>query len=334
MSKSAAKRGGSASAEIPPHDDSWKNPQWRSRVRRRLLDWFSKHAREMPWRADPTPYRVWVSEIMLQQTQVMRVLVFYPAWLKQFPNWETLAKASNADVIRAWSGLGYNRRALVLRDIARQVVVEGVPKSREDWMALKGIGPYTAAAVTVFSLGKRAFPIDTNIRRVLGRLFLGKLYPQPEDDDRIAEVGSKELMQTKQFQDVPQALFDLATSYCKKVPNCAACPLRDDCASAQAFISGRVETPKKMIRKAKEKIHRNKKYPDRIFRGRILKIVQRHRGIEITKLGGLIDTEFDTKLDLEWLNRMVERMIKDKFVKKDGKRLILDDKIAAFPRKF
>lgn len=155
----------------------------------KLLKWYDKHGRDLPWRKTRDPYCILVSELMLQQTQVPRVLVFYPRWLATFPDWHALASASNADVIKAWAGLGYNRRALMLRDIAKQVVEKGVPQSEEAWRELKGIGPYTSAALAAFSLHHRTMPVDTNIRRVLARVLLGKPFPDLKDDDVIRDAA-------------------------------------------------------------------------------------------------------------------------------------------------
>ncbi|NBS41699.1 A/G-specific adenine glycosylase, partial [bacterium] len=200
-----------------------------------LLRWYDTHGRDLPWRKTRDPYRILVSEIMLQQTQVSRGLIFYERWLGQFPDWASLAVASNADVIRAWAGLGYNRRALMLRDIARKIVERGVPSTERDWRELKGIGPYTAAAISAFALKQRALPIDTNIRRVLGRLLFGVTYPQPTIDDKIRASIDAILPRRGRFYDVPQSLFDLATMQCAKVPTCATCPMRSVCPAAPKF---------------------------------------------------------------------------------------------------
>ena len=290
---------------------------------KKLLNWYKKEGRELPWRETTDPYFILVSEVMLQQTQVSHVLDFYERWLKEFPDWQTLAKASNADVVHAWAGLGYNRRALMLRDIAKAVVENGVPGTEEEWRKLKGIGPYTAAALTVFSLRMKAMPIDTNIRRVIGRIFLRKHYPQLSDDAEIGEVGERELMSVDGFHDVPQALFDLATMHCTKVPNCAECPMQDVCASADDFLSGSVEVPKRMVKKARERIHRNKKYPDRIYRGRILKLVREQGEVDVDEIGVSIDNSFDAALDDEWVGDMISRLEKDGFVKNNSGLLVL-----------
>lgn len=287
----------------------------------KLLNWFDHEGRKLPWRNTRDPYRILVSEIMLQQTQVARVIDFYRAWMKQFPTWNALAKASNAEIIHAWAGLGYNRRGLALRDIAKYIVANGIPKSREAWLALKGIGPYTADALAVFALHERRWPIDTNLRRVGGRLWLGKPYPQPADDERIRVRATSYFLQAARFYDLPQATFDLATSICTKLPNCAICPLKEHCLAAPKFLSGKVKTPKRMVKKAIENIQPGKKYPDRIYRGRILALVRQQPFI-LSKIGALIDPNY-SKNDQAWLNAMIVRLAKDGLVKIDGKKISL-----------
>lgn len=273
--------------------------------------WFRKNGRKLPWRETKDPYPILVSEMMLQQTQVKRALEFYPRFLQAFPTWKNLAKATNAEVIAVWSGLGYNRRALMLRDIARQVVDQGVPNSEEEWRTLKGIGPYTAAALSAFTLKGRTMPIDTNIRRVLGRVLLGKTYPANTSDAVIQKKSQKVFVKEKDVHDVPQALFDLATSICAKIPNCASCPLRNDCLAAPKFLSGRVRVPKAMIKKANEHKHEGKPHPDRIYRGRILKLVLDEPGIALKNIGSRIDPSFNKTKDEEWLFAMIHRLEKD-----------------------
>ena len=287
----------------------------------RLLRWYGKHGRDLPWRKTRDPYRILVSEIMLQQTQVSRGLIFYDRWLRQFPNWNKLAIATNSQVIQAWAGLGYNRRALMLRDIAREVVENGVPSTEDGWRELKGIGPYTAAAISAFSLRQRALPIDTNVRRVLGRILFGTTYPQPTIDDKIRANVDRVLPKRGRFYDVPQAIFDLATSHCTKVPTCAACPMRTVCPAATKFLSGRVRVPKQMVRKAIESKHRDKRFPDRIFRGRILKLVRENGSVALDEIGPAVDAGYDATLDRDWIVAMVGRM------EKDGMLSLLTDRI-------
>lgn len=280
-----------------------------------LLRWYRSHGRDLPWRHTRDPYRILVSEMMLQQTQVSRVLDFYQVWIKKFPSFRALAKASNADVIHAWAGLGYNRRALMLRDIARNITKNRLPKTESEWLELKGIGPYTAAALAAFSLHQKTIPVDTNIRRVLGRTFLGKPYPQISDDVRIKEhIGPQQ-------PDIWQAVFDLATSVCTKKPDCANCPLNKNCLSAPKFLSGKIKTPARMVKKSAENIRTGKKYPDRIYRGRILALV-RKQPIRASSIGPLVDPSFSTK-DKHWMENMVDRLIRDGLLKRIDKTLVL-----------
>ena len=170
-----------------------------------LLAWFDRHGRDLPWRRTRDPYAVLVSELMLQQTQVDRVIPRYLAWLACWPTVEALARASPADVIRAWQGLGYNRRAVNLHRAAQQIATSGWP---EDLTALPGVGAYTAAAIRNFAFGEPVLPLDTNVVRVQQRT--GQLFA-PE---------------------CAQALMDLGRTVCvARVPRCGACPLAAQCPS-------------------------------------------------------------------------------------------------------
>jgi A/G-specific adenine glycosylase len=174
-------------------------------VHDRLLVWFAEHGRDLPWRRTRDPYAILVSEVMLQQTQVSRVVPRYLEWLERWPTVEALAAASPADAIRAWQGLGYNRRALNLHRAARAVAERGWPA---DLTELPGVGPYTAAAIGNFAFGRPVLPVDVNVGRVLERTG-GEFGP---------EAG--------------QALFDLGATVClARVPRCGACPLAGDCPS-------------------------------------------------------------------------------------------------------
>jgi A/G-specific adenine glycosylase len=170
-----------------------------------LLAWFERHGRDLPWRATRDPYAILVSEVMLQQTQVERVVPRYLAWLQRWPTIESLAAASPADVIRHWQGLGYNRRGLNLHRAARRIAAEGWP---DDLATLPGVGPYTAAALRCFAFGEDVLPIDVNVARVLRRT--GHAFGS----------GSA------------QALMDLGATVClARVPRCAECPLLAVCPS-------------------------------------------------------------------------------------------------------
>jgi A/G-specific adenine glycosylase len=174
-------------------------------VEKALLAWFDEHGRDLPWRRTRDPYAILVSEVMLQQTQVERVVPRYHDWLGRWPTVEALATASPADVIRDWQGLGYNRRGLNLHRAARVIAAEGWP---DDLTALPGVGPYTAAAVASFAFGRDVLPVDTNVRRV-----------QERTGQRFTAAAG-------------QALMDLGATVClARIPRCGVCPLADACPS-------------------------------------------------------------------------------------------------------
>jgi A/G-specific adenine glycosylase len=169
-----------------------------------LLAWYGEVARDLPWRRTTDPYRILVSEVMLQQTQVVRVVPRYEAWVERWPTAAALAAAPVADVLRAWVGLGYNRRALRLREACAAVAAEGWP---DDLETLPGVGPYTAAAVGSFAFGRQVVAVDTNVRRVFARA--GALAPPP---GRAADFN--------------QAAMELGATVCRpRRPRCGACPL-------------------------------------------------------------------------------------------------------------
>ncbi|MDA0208003.1 MAG: A/G-specific adenine glycosylase [bacterium] len=287
-----------------------------------LLAWYTDEGRDLPWRKTNNPYHILVSEMMLQQTQVLRVLAYYPRFLDMFPNWEILANATNSQMIEAWAGLGYNRRALMLRDIARHVVQYGEPTKREGWLVLRGIGPYTSAAIAIFADQEIVMPIDTNTRRVLARLYLSKPYPGMKDDALLETIGTNELANIEHAREIPQALFDLGSSYCGKIPDCANCPMRSVCASAELFLSGDVKVPKRMVKKANERIQDGKNSPDRIYRGRILKLIRENAGLTRNTIGPRIDNTYAAK-DQEWIDAMIDRLIKDGMLEERKKGLYL-----------
>jgi A/G-specific adenine glycosylase len=171
-----------------------------------LRAWFARYGRHgLPWRRTRDPYAILISEVMLQQTQVSRVIPRYLAWFERWPSVEALAAASRADVIRAWQGLGYNSRAVRLHRAAQRIAVEGWP---DDLSVLPGVGPYTAAAVARFAFNRAVLPVDTNVRRVLERSG-GPFGP-----------------------DSAAALMDLGATVClARVPRCGACPLAPRCPS-------------------------------------------------------------------------------------------------------
>jgi A/G-specific adenine glycosylase len=204
----------------------------RREFRRRLLAWYRRHGRALPWRRTRDPYRILVSEVMLQQTQVSRVLPKYREWLRRYPSLKALAGASASEVREAWYPLGYNIRPLRLRGIARTVVRRHggrLPRTRDGLLALKGIGAYTAGAVLSFAFGEHAAILDTNVRRVLRRVWLGE--GRPVRDRALWDLAGRLLPRAAAY-DFNQALMDLGATVCTaRKPRCASCPLARLCAS-------------------------------------------------------------------------------------------------------
>lgn len=288
-----------------------------------LLKWYRKHGRDLPWRKTKDPYRILVSEVMLQQTQVARVIEYYNRWMKRFPTWESLAEAKTSDLIHAWAGLGYNRRALYLRAAARIVIKDDVPRSIEEWKRLPGVGPYTAAAVFAFSNHKGALAIDTNVRRVAGRITLGLPYPTHKHDGRIEKALSPAFKDPKSWENL-HAFMDLGAMICHvDKPDCDVCPMREVCKARTKFNSGK--TLKKTIQKTKERIEEGKQFPDRIYRGRILKLIRENDSYRIDKIGEKIDARFDSSTDTSWIERMVHRLERDGLIQRRGKKILLPD---------
>jgi A/G-specific adenine glycosylase len=197
-------------------------------TRERVLAWFAEAGRDLPWRATRDPYRVLVAEVLAQQTQAARAAAAWPRFLERFPDVATLAAAAPAEVLRAWQGLGYNRRALALHRTARAVQERGGwPDTVEELAALPGIGPYTARAVACFALEHRVAPVDTNVARVLARSLTGADPAQltPAARQRLADLAMPE----GQPWAWSSALMDVGALHCRPRPRCQGCPLAPSC---------------------------------------------------------------------------------------------------------
>ncbi len=228
-----------------------------------LLEWYKKNKRDLPWRKTHDPYNILVSEVMLQQTQVSRVLIKYREFLSTFPIINDLAKASPAQVITTWKGLGYNRRALFLKKTAQAIVGEHngtFPKDIKDLCALPGIGDYTARAVLSFAFKQPVPMMDTNHRRFYQRVFVGTETKKDKELLGIAE----EVLPKKNAYDFHQALMDFESLICTtKSPSCDSCPLQKHCKAYPAILT----LPKKTST-TKKKVPF--KETDRFVRGRII----------------------------------------------------------------
>src|SRR6266480_3364019 len=190
-------------------------PDFLSQVHTQLLSWYEQEQRDLPWRSTSDPYAILVSEMMLQQTQVDRVLPKYQQFLAAFPTLAALADAPTAEVISVWVPLGYNTRAVRLQSIARQVMAEyegRIPDTIDELLKLKGIGRYTAGAIACFAYHKQVATVDTNIRRVLQRIFLGFEYPEPRLNDIQALALAEQVLPVGEAYNWNQALMDLGAT--------------------------------------------------------------------------------------------------------------------------
>jgi A/G-specific adenine glycosylase len=217
-----------------------------AQFRRSLLSWYDQHKRDLPWRHTRDPYRVWLSEIMLQQTRVAAVTEHYREFLKRFPAIEKLAAAREASVLAAWSGLGYYRRARMLYAAAKQIVREGqFPRTAAELRDLPGIGRYTAAAIASIAFDEPVAVVDGNVERVLLRL-VGK--PLTAED---CWKTANELLETPRPGDFNQAMMELGAVVCTpRTPACLTCPVIEWCATR-----GELPREGKAARQKKKEIH-------------------------------------------------------------------------------
>jgi A/G-specific adenine glycosylase len=208
-------------------------PPDRRRFRTRLLTWYRRHGRDLPWRTTDDPYHILVSEIMLQQTQVDRVLPKYAEWLEKYPSFGALAAAPEHEVTRTWYPLGYNIRPKRLQSIAREAVAHyggELPSDEATLLSFKGIGAYTAGAIRSFAFGERAAILDTNVARVLFRVFVGKGDPKSHAMKRHLWTLSATLVPVRHVFDFNQALMDFGAMICvARNPKCPVCPMAKNC---------------------------------------------------------------------------------------------------------
>lgn len=191
----------------------------------KIQEWFEQEKRDLPWRNNPTPYAVWISEIMLQQTQVLVVLPYFERWMQAFPTVEVLAHASLEQVIKNWEGLGYYSRARNLHAAAKMIVEKfggNLPQTKEELMQIKGIGPYTQGAILSFAFKQKAAAVDGNVTRVVSRL------TGLEEQKKITAWVETNLPDHKPWVAM-EGLIELGATLCKKKPDCLRCPLRQEC---------------------------------------------------------------------------------------------------------
>lgn len=211
-------------------------------MQRDLIDWFEEHKRDLPWREELSPYRVWVSEVMLQQTQVAVVIPYFERWMNRFPTIESLAQAPVEEVIKQWEGLGYYSRARNLHEGAKQVCKDfkGIlPDDPQLLGKIKGIGPYTKGAILSFAFRKKAAAVDGNVIRVLTRFFaIEEDISKPSTIKSIWKIA-EEIVPEKEPWSFNEGLIELGATVCTKKPQCLKCPIKENC---KGFLRGIAES--------------------------------------------------------------------------------------------
>lgn len=288
-------------------------PERQTEMRRRLQRWYGQHQRDLPWRRTRDPYAIAISEVMLQQTQVSRVQPKYEAWIERWPTPQALAAASTSAVLRAWSGLGYNRRALWLREAARQVVSRyngQWPTDPAELLTLKGFGPYTAAAISIFSTDASLVAFDTNINRIYNRVFGGVQGVSASKRERLA-LTTKPLSKNDLWH---HALMDLGAIVClARQPKCLECPLRDICRAYPRILT----LPTNNKRSTSEAFSDS----ERFWRGRVVAEFTKKSTWTRRKLCEALQAHGTLKTDR--FDRIVLALTKDGFLRKSGQNLRL-----------
>lgn len=283
-------------------------------VRRKLLTWFSQHRRDLPWRRTTDPYAILISEVMLQQTQVDRVMPKYRAWLKTFPTIQSLARAPLIKVLKLWSGLGYNSRGKRLRDAARVVIRERNGKIPSDVAALEslpGIGPYTARAVASFAFRKNVAVIDTNVRRVISRIFFGVRDPK---NQKQLQTAVNAVAPKYNLHDWNAALMDFGALVCQsRKPKCDVCPVQQYCRAYPAVLQPVKQTNKQGSNRFEE--------TDRFWRGRIISTLVNNGSQSLVVLKKHLDQL--GHLTNQRFQRLVRALDQENIVRRSGRKLAI-----------
>lgn len=300
----------------------------------KILDWYKKHKRDLPWRETRDPYRILVSEVMLQQTQVSRVIPKYESWLKAFPTLESLAQAKTSEVLRLWSGLGYNRRALYLQKAAKALEELRIknyelrkktnkdtfwPKTIEELKKLPGIGEYTAAAVACFAFDQQVVVIDTNIRKVIILLLTNGIQLLPKNKELGIMNKGKVRKKTHNSlfvihhskRNEREVTLQEITEVAKKL-----LPVGRAAEWNQALM----DYASAMLKKEKIPIVKQSTFKgsDRYYRGQIIKILLEKKEISVQELSNVFQKE-ET-----FVNGIVQGLVKEGMVKIMGKQLFIE----------
>ena len=282
-----------------------------------LLNWYAHNARDLPWRHTTDPYAIVVSEIMLQQTQVDRVIPKYLAFLEVFPTLQALAAAEPGSVIRLWAGLGYNGRAVRLHRLAQRVVDAHngtLPATASELRTLPGIGPYTAAAVACFAFGEPAPVFDTNVYRVVSRLAFGVTAPSRREVEPVAAAW----LPVDDASAWQQGLMDVGATICTTAnPKCMLCPLREHCQAAPFLQGG---SDRRLAEASVPYAPKQSTFTGstRYYRGRIvaaLRALPSGTSMPLEELGRAVHDAFDEDSDGVWLRELVDRLVNDGLVK-------------------
>jgi len=283
------------------------------RLRDDLLAWYGENGRDLPWRRTRDPYRILVSEVMLQQTQVDRVIPKYHAFLERFPDFNALAEAPTADVIREWSGLGYNRRAVNLQRTAQAVIERhgGVmPRDPKELLDLPGIGPYTAGAIACFAYEQDVGFFDTNIRRVQHRIFFGPELPRERVTTRELQTVAGAIVPTGQGYSWNQALMELGAVVCTaRKPACLTCPVQAHCHAFPTIQSVIATLPKGTRKKNEAPFEGSTRY----YRGRAIAALRElgdGQSLDLLALGPRVRDDFSDE-HLVWLQGLVNDLARD-----------------------
>ena len=323
-----------------------------------IWQWYARHKRQLPWRdlqvKDDTQraYQIMVSEIMLQQTQVERVKIVFRNFLEQFPRIEDLASASNKEVILAWKGMGYNSRALRLRDAAREVENRNgkrktesgkckFPIEMDELIKLPGIGHYTAAAIRNFAFNFPTACLDTNIRRILHRTFVGPENADgtwKKDDAYLLKIAGQTLQAALQCpfstfhfplstSNWHAALMDFGSLVCtKRSPKWDVCPLTKAGIMKAAYKVQMTNDKSQITKKEPGRLVGSKYIPNRIFRGRVVDALRDEAaGLTSEEIGKRICIDWDPKEHTQWLEALIEKLKKDHLLQSRGKRLMLGE---------
>jgi A/G-specific adenine glycosylase len=278
-----------------------------------ILRWYGRRGRRLPWRRTRVPYRILVSEIMLQQTQVSRVMQMYAPFLRRFPTLRSLAQAERSEVVIAWRGLGYNNRAVRLHALARTLDRRHrgrIPADASVLASLPGIGRYTAHALLVAVHGHDAPVVDVNVRRLLSRIFWRMQTTADLRPEREIWDLARTLVVPGRGYDWTQALMDLGATVCTaRVPSCAECPVTALCRSAPAIRQVKISRRRTEPSQAG--------VPNRIYRGRVIELLRAERGtagLAVARLGRRIFPRY-THHQEAWLGSLLEGLRRDGLIR-------------------